>query len=177
MTNFFRLALGRVQALHVGKASEWNKTLVYRDQDVSMAGFYVLPDDVAVALAVVSEAQADLFGTPHIPNVAWEDIGGLALAKDDILDTIQLPLEHPELISRGLRRSGVLLYGPPGVGKTLLAKAVASQCALNFISVKGPELLNMYVGQSEANIRALFSRARAARPRPVHGSAPPLRPQ
>jgi hypothetical protein len=76
----------------------------------------------------------------------------------------QLPIEHPELVSRGLRRSGVLLYGPPGVGKTLLAKAVATECSLNFLSVKGPELLNMYVGQSEANVRDLFARARAARP-------------
>src|SRR5258706_7476511 len=60
--------------------------------------------------------------------------------------------------------SGVLLYGPPGTGKTLLAKAVASSCALNFFSVKGPELLNMYIGESEANVRRVFQRARDARP-------------
>lgn len=83
----------------------------------------------------------------------WEDVGGLADAKVAILDTIQLPLQHPELFAAGLRRSGVLLYGPPGTGKTLLAKAVATECSLNFLSVKGPELINMYVGQSEENVR------------------------
>jgi len=80
--------------------------------------------------------------------------------KKDILDTIQLPLERPELFSEGLRqRSGVLLYGPPGTGKTLLAKAVATECSLNFLSVKGPELINMYVGESEKNVRDVFQKA------------------
>lgn len=60
--------------------------------------------------------------------------------------------------------AGILLYGPPGTGKTLLAKAVATSCALNFFSVKGPELLNMYIGESEANVRRVFQRARDARP-------------
>ena len=89
----------------------------------------------------------------QIPNVSWEDVGGLGEAKQEILDTIQLPLLHPELFPSGLRRSGVLLYGAPGTGKTLLAKAVATECSLNFLSVKGPELINMYVGQSEENVR------------------------
>jgi peroxin-6 len=85
--------------------------------------------------------------------------------KTEILDTIQLPLEHPELFADGLKqRSGVLLYGPPGTGKTLLAKAVATSCSLNFFSVKGPELLNMYIGESEANVRRVFQRARDAKP-------------
>lgn len=78
---------------------------------------------------------------------------------------MELPLKHPELFSGGLRRrSGVLLYGPPGTGKTLLAKAVATECAVNFMSVKGPELINMYVGESERQIREVFARARRARP-------------
>jgi SpoVK/Ycf46/Vps4 family AAA+-type ATPase len=78
---------------------------------------------------------------------------------------VQLPLRSPELFTNGVRqRSGVLLYGPPGTGKTLLAKAVATECALNFISIKGPELLNMYVGESERNVRAVFEKARGARP-------------
>ncbi len=75
-----------------------------------------------------------------------------------------MPLQHPELLSGGEKRSGVLMYGPPGVGKTLLAKAVATECSLNFLSVKGPELLNMYVGQSEENVRSVFARARSAEP-------------
>ncbi len=161
--NFCRHAMKRIRATYIGKPSKYSNNS-YNERDVCLAGMCVLVEDLDEALRFLSETQTDLFGTPHIPNVAWEDIGGLADAKGDILDTIQLPLEHPELVSRGLRRSGVLLYGPPGVGKTLLAKAVASQCSLNFISVKGPELLNMYVGQSEANIRELFARARAARP-------------
>jgi peroxin-6 len=78
---------------------------------------------------------------------------------------IQLPLVHRELFASGLRqRSGVLLYGPPGTGKTLLAKAVATECSLNFLSVKGPELINMYIGESEKNVREIFHKARAARP-------------
>lgn len=68
-----------------------------------------------------------------MPSVSWSDVGGLDVAKKEILDTIQLPLDHPELFSKGLRRSGVLLYGAPGTGKTLLAKAVATECSLNFL--------------------------------------------
>lgn len=103
------------------------------------------------------------FKTTGIPNVKWEDIGGLIEAKQEIIDTIQLPLLHPEhFILKP--RSGLLLYGPPGTGKTLLAKAIATECTLNFIPVKGPELLNMYVGESEKNIRELFDRARSLQP-------------
>ena len=89
----------------------------------------------------------------------------LSQAKAEILDTIELPLKHPALFAAGLKqRSGMLLYGPPGTGKTLLAKAIATECSLNFISVKGPELLNMYVGESERNVRDVFERARNAKP-------------
>ncbi|KAJ7684814.1 AAA-domain-containing protein [Mycena polygramma] len=110
-------------------------------------------------------AYSESIGAPKIPNVSWDDVGGLATVKSDILDTIQLPLEHPELFTDGLKkRSGILLYGPPGTGKTLLAKAVATSCSLNFFSVKGPELLNMYIGESEANVRRVFQRARDAKP-------------
>ena len=70
-----------------------------------------------------------------------------------------------KLFASGLkRRSGVLLYGPPGTGKTLIAKAVATECAINFMSIKGPELINMYVGESEKNVRDVFERARKAQP-------------
>jgi peroxin-6 len=69
----------------------------------------------------------------QIPNVQWDDVGGLAEAKKEILDTIQIPLHYPNLFGSGLQRSGVLLYGAPGTGKTLLAKAVATECSLNFL--------------------------------------------
>ena len=71
---------------------------------------------------------------------------------------------HTLYLTFSILSLGVLLYGPPGTGKTLLAKAVATSCSLNFLSVKGPELLNMYIGESEANVRNVFQRARAARP-------------
>jgi len=94
----------------------------------------------------------------------WVDIGGLNHVKKDIIDTIQLCIDFPQLKKTGLRRTGILLYGPPGTGKTLLAKAVATECKLNFINIKGPELLNEYVGQSEDNVRKLFRKARESSP-------------
>uniref|UniRef100_A0A9I9DBT5 Peroxisomal ATPase PEX6 n=1 Tax=Cucumis melo TaxID=3656 RepID=A0A9I9DBT5_CUCME len=109
--------------------------------------------------------NASALGAPKVPNVKWEDVGGLEEVKKSIMDTVQLPLLHKDLFSSGLRkRSGVLLYGPPGTGKTLLAKAVATECSLNFLSVKGPELINMYIGESEKNVRDIFQKARSARP-------------
>uniref|UniRef100_M4BCU1 Peroxisomal ATPase PEX6 n=1 Tax=Hyaloperonospora arabidopsidis (strain Emoy2) TaxID=559515 RepID=M4BCU1_HYAAE len=100
-----------------------------------------------------------------IPNVKWTDVGGLEDVKDEILDVVQLPIKHPELFASGVRqRSGILLYGPPGTGKTLLAKAIATESNLNFLSVKGPELLNMYIGESEKNVRQIFAKARNCRP-------------
>lgn len=120
--------------------------------------------DIDDALHQLQTRHADSLGAPKIPNVSWDDVGGLEDIKTELLDTIQLPLDHPELFAKNLRRSGVLLYGPPGSGKTLLAKAVATECSLNFLSVKGPELINAYVGQSEENIRDVFSRARSAAP-------------
>lgn len=108
---------------------------------------------------------ADSIGAPKIPNVQWSDVGGLANVKEAVIETIQLPLSRPELFAKGLKkRSGILFYGPPGTGKTLLAKAIATEFSLNFFSVKGPELLNMYIGESEANVRRVFQRARDARP-------------
>jgi len=102
----------------------------------------------------------------EVPNVKWEDIGGLENIKDELRETVQYPVEHPEkFVKFGLQPSkGVLFYGPPGTGKTLLAKAIANECAANFISVKGPELLSMWFGESESNIRDIFDKARAAAP-------------
>ncbi|KAL2556705.1 Peroxisome biogenesis protein 6 [Forsythia ovata] len=122
-------------------------------------------EDLIKALERSKKRNASALGTPKVPNVKWEDVGGLEDVKKSILDTVQLPLLHKDLFSSGLRkRSGVLLYGPPGTGKTLLAKAVATECSLNFLSVKGPELINMYIGESEKNVRDIFQKARSARP-------------
>lgn len=125
----------------------------------------LLPEDFEKAINEARNQFSDSIGAPRIPDVKWEDIGGLDMVKDEILDTIDLPLKHPELFSSGLKkRSGILFYGPPGTGKTLLAKAIATNFSLNFFSVKGPELLNMYIGESEANVRRVFQKARDAKP-------------
>lgn len=123
------------------------------------------PADFAKAIGDARNRFSDAIGAPRIPDVRWDDVGGLEVAKDEILDTIDMPLKHPELFAHGVKkRSGLLFYGPPGTGKTLLAKAIALNFSLNFFSVKGPELLNMYIGESEANVRRVFQRARDARP-------------
>lgn len=134
------------------------------ERDFCTAGFPVLEEDFSFALDQLHNTHSQAVGAPKIPSVSWQDVGGLQEVKKDIVDTIQLPLEHPELLSLGLCRSGLLLYGPPGTGKTLLAKAVATTCTMTFLSVKGPELINMYVGQSEENVRNVFAKARAAVP-------------
>lgn len=121
--------------------------------------------DFDLAVDAARKNFADSIGAPKIPNVSWEDVGGLENVKDAVMETIQLPLERPELFAKGMKkRSGILFYGPPGTGKTLLAKAIATEFSLNFFSIKGPELLNMYIGESEANVRRVFQRARDARP-------------
>lgn len=96
----------------------------------------------------------------------WYDIGGLAEAKRILLETLEWPTKYAPIFANcPLRlRSGILLYGFPGCGKTLLASAIASQCGLNFINVKGPEILNKYIGASEKSVRDLFDRAQAAKP-------------
>ncbi|KIM80937.1 hypothetical protein PILCRDRAFT_72673 [Piloderma croceum F 1598] len=136
-----------------------------QQQGFRLGGVSLTAADFEAALGKARTSYSQSIGAPNIPNVSWDDVGGLAHVKSDILDTVQLPLDHPELFADGLKkRSGILLYGPPGTGKTLLAKAVATSCSLNFFSVKGPELLNMYIGESEANVRRVFQRARDAKP-------------
>lgn len=100
------------------------------------------------------------------PNVSWENIGSLESVREEMIMAIVEPIRRPEMfLSLGLHAAGgVLLYGPPGCGKTLLARAVASESGANFISVKGPELLSKYVGDSELAVRKLFARARCSAP-------------
>uniref|UniRef100_A0A8C4QSH2 Valosin containing protein n=1 Tax=Eptatretus burgeri TaxID=7764 RepID=A0A8C4QSH2_EPTBU len=102
----------------------------------------------------------------EVPQVTWDDIGGLENVKRELQELVQYPVEHPEkFLKFGMTPSkGVLFYGPPGCGKTLLAKAIANECQANFISIKGPELLTMWFGESEANVRDVFDKARQAAP-------------
>ncbi|KAK6458461.1 AAA ATPase, peroxisomal biogenesis [Scheffersomyces xylosifermentans] len=99
-------------------------------------------------------------------TISWSDIGGLKEAKNILLETLEWPTKYAPIFANcPLRlRSGILLYGYPGCGKTLLASAIAGQCGLNFISIKGPEILNKYIGASEQSVRELFERAQAAKP-------------
>lgn len=96
----------------------------------------------------------------EVPNITWDDIGGLQNVKKELQELVQYPVEHPDkFLKFGMQPSrGVLFYGPPGCGKTLLAKAIANECQANFISVKGPELLTMWFGESEANVRDIFDK-------------------
>merc|ERR1719243_114242 len=102
----------------------------------------------------------------EVPTVTWDDVGGLENVKRELRELVQYPVEHPEKFEKfGMSPSrGVLFYGPPGCGKTLMAKAVANECQANFISVKGPELLTMWFGESEANVRDIFEKARGSAP-------------
>ncbi len=100
------------------------------------------------------------------PNIGWDDVGGLDAVKQELQEAVEWPLKYPEMFKRmGIRPSrGILLYGPPGTGKTLLAKAVAKESEANFIQIKGPSLLSMWVGKSEEGMRKVFERARQVSP-------------
>jgi transitional endoplasmic reticulum ATPase len=113
-----------------------------------------------VAPSSLRESQVE------VPDVHWDDVGGLEDVKRELHETVQYPVEHAEkYVKFGMSPSkGVLFYGPSGCGKTLLAKAIANECGANFISIKGPELLTQWFGESEANVRELFDKARAASP-------------
>ena len=132
--------------------------------------------EVLNSMAVTNDHFSDALGTStasalretivEVPNVSWKDIGGLESVKRELQETVQYPVEHPEKFEKfGMSPSrGVLFYGPPGCGKTLLAKAITNECQANFISIKGPELLTMWFGESEANVRDVFDKARQSAP-------------
>jgi transitional endoplasmic reticulum ATPase len=102
----------------------------------------------------------------EVPNVRWSDIGGLEDLKKQLQQAVEWPLKYPDLFEQSGAKppKGILLYGPPGTGKTLLAKAVANESEANFISIKGPELLSKWVGESESGVREIFRKARQAAP-------------
>ena len=154
-------------AATASKASSSGEIVTTRDIELAGGPFSnsLTKADLDGAVDAARKNFADAIGAPKIPKVGWSDVGGMSHIKDAVMETIQLPLSRPELFAKGMKkRSGILFYGPPGTGKTLLAKAIATEFSLNFFSVKGPELLNMYIGESEANVRRVFQRARDARP-------------
>lgn len=125
----------------------------------------VTAEDFEGALNVVRpSAMREVF--VETPNIGWKDIGGLERVKQDLKEAVEWPLHYDESFKRlGIRApKGILLYGPPGTGKTMLAKAVAKESEANFIQVKGPSLLSMWVGKSEEGVRKVFERARQVAP-------------
>ena len=122
-------------------------------------------EDFQDALALVEpSAIREVF--TEVPDVRWSDVGGLEAAKRVLKELIEWPLMHPDLFRRAgvAPPRGILLYGAPGVGKTLLAKAVATESGVNFISVKGPALMSRWVGETERAVRDIFRKAKLASP-------------
>jgi len=128
-------------------------------------GLKVTEEDFKEALKHV-EPSAMREVLVEIPDVAWDDVGGLEEVKTSLIEAVEWPLKYPEVFDTLETRppSGILLFGPPGTGKTLLAKAVANRSECNFISIKGPELLSKWVGESEKGVRDIFRKARQASP-------------
>jgi transitional endoplasmic reticulum ATPase len=125
----------------------------------------VTKDDFVEALKLVEpSALREVF--VEIPDVRWEDVGGLVEVKRELIESVEWPIKHPKAFTTmGIKPPrGVLIFGPPGCGKTLLAKAAANESEANFISVKGPEILSKWVGESEKAIREIFKKAKQAAP-------------
>ena len=123
------------------------------------------PSSSAYCKRMSSRNKASRVFESNISPVRWTDIGGMETVRQEIMDIFYLPSQHPNLFTKDVpRRRSMLLYGPPGTGKTYVARAVATECQMHFISVKGPELLDMYVGESEKNVREVFSFARTCAP-------------
>ena len=136
-----------------------------KSQEESLKKLFIEQEDFNLALSQI-QPTSKREGFSTIPNVSWENVGGLKELREELYYDIVLPIINPQKLKLvGLTKAaGVLLYGPPGCGKTLLAKAVANEAKANFISIKGPELLNKYVGESERAIRSLFIRAKNSSP-------------
>uniref|UniRef100_A0A7N5ZTR8 AAA+ ATPase domain-containing protein n=1 Tax=Anabas testudineus TaxID=64144 RepID=A0A7N5ZTR8_ANATE len=159
----------RQQCCTIQQGELWHLLLLLKNTETlseeELAGLSILMSDFQDALASV-QPSAKREGFATVPDVTWEDVGALQDIREELTMAILAPVHSPEQFrALGLSApSGVLLAGPPGCGKTLLAKAVANESGLNFISVKGPELLNMYVGESERAVRQVFQRGRNSAP-------------
>ncbi len=145
----------------------WNKgkSIIRSLSKAELSTLYITMDDFLLAVNKVQpSARREGFATT--PDVTWSDVGALAEVREELTLSVLEPISAPERFhALGLSLpAGVLLYGPPGCGKTLLAKAAASESSANFISVKGPELLDKYVGESERAVRRVFQRARSSSP-------------
>jgi transitional endoplasmic reticulum ATPase len=132
--------------------------------DKLMALEVTLSDFLAALAEVEPSAIREVF--TEVPDVGWDDIGGLEEVKRLLVETVEWPLQYGDLFAHAHTTppKGILLHGPPGTGKTLLAKAVARESGVNFISVKGPELLSRWVGESEKGVREVFKKAKQASP-------------
>jgi transitional endoplasmic reticulum ATPase len=148
-----------------GKEKTKEEKEIFNKREALLNNLVVRREDFVYAMRMV-EPSAMREVLINKPNIKWEDVGGLEEAKDKLRELIELPLLRPDLyLAAGIKPSkGVLLTGPPGTGKTLLAKAVATESKANFISVKGPELISKWVGESEKHVRELFKKAKQVSP-------------
>ncbi|HTY43668.1 MAG TPA: CDC48 family AAA ATPase [Patescibacteria group bacterium] len=151
--NVLRSQLNKIKLEEEAIPPEILENLVVRQEDFTEALKVVRPSAMREVLV-------------ETPNVTWEQVGGLDTIKKELKEAVEWPMKFPDAFKRmGIRPSrGILLYGPPGTGKTLLAKAVAKESEANFIQVKGPSLLSMWVGKSEEGMRKVFERARQVAP-------------
>uniref|UniRef100_A0A158Q6V8 Nuclear valosin-containing protein-like n=1 Tax=Elaeophora elaphi TaxID=1147741 RepID=A0A158Q6V8_9BILA len=151
--------------LELQKMLTWLKSSQQLDE-TDLLKIHVTIEDFNKALKLV-DPSAKREGFATVPDITWNDIGALESIREELKWSILVPIQQPELFGEfGMesKPQGILLCGPPGCGKTLLAKAVANESGMNFISIKGPELLNMYVGESERAVRTVFQRARDSSP-------------
>ena len=151
-------ANGVMQLIARAKRHDLPQPAGYATKEITMAAF------LAVLPLIIPSSKREGFAT--IPDVSWSDIGALKSVREELHTAIIAPIKNPGMYAAvGISApTGILLWGPPGCGKTLLAKAVAAESKANFISIKGPELLNKFVGESEAAVRRVFTRARSSVP-------------
>ncbi|KAH3763713.1 26S proteasome regulatory complex [Pelomyxa schiedti] len=145
--------------------SDHLRSLVKPLSEQDLTGLFITMDDFLVAINKV-QPSAKREGFSTIPDVAWKDVGAMQDIRSELTRSVVWPVRFPDLFKQmGIAcPAGVLLFGPPGCGKTLIVKAVAHECGANFIGIKGPQLLNKYVGEAEKAVRQLFNRAQSSAP-------------